>query len=418
MGADRAHILSVFEKRLRPREQHAESTLGEEIDALLGFAPGMPAAGYAGIGSAPRGGDWRSGDGSYGSHAERALQQLCTWCLKCLRSQYALPDALRDENVCVRVVVGRHVSPFTQRIGEYHYIVLSAGYLKSVENLFRTLDALAAIGEGAPIAGDRCIVSNEIGGASAERALVAESRKALAAVYDLFNDVIFWSAHEAPFSYPEALLTAMARMTYEVMIGGMYASEGKPDAELRAQSTPRSKTLTRLAAAYVLCHELAHIAIGDDAHAAGDPENTEKVCDRVATECLPLFVQDYRDAWSLHINGGIEHIAGLLGFFMAAEVMEKVSLIVGLKLLKFHEGDEAYARCATRIEALDERRGTQLRMLGKMLEGEHDMQTLLEQAQSEFTVLPIAIEMIGMRLLQNCRSRFADHFHRRFRTAQ
>ena len=280
MASDAPEILKVFEAHIQPEEHDSEADLGCDVDEFLGFQPDWSF--HRDVDERVAADSWMRERAHYSHHAEWRLQEVCASACLLTSDKYRPLDPVPLDRICVRIVNRSFGSPYHKAVKGYHYIVVPTGYLASLENYWRTHQALAIAGDrvGAPNSPEgQELTSNRIGGASIEQCLQADPALWTLLLADIFTDAIFWDAYDGPLSHPEEIARAMSNVAYEAIVGGMFSSDGR---DLRRPSTVLSKKLTRLVLLYVVGHEAAHAMLSHEGFQGRDALTTEQLCDMVS----------------------------------------------------------------------------------------------------------------------------------------
>jgi len=399
-------ILTSFRQAVAVSGPGPHAKFAESLDDLLGFCsiaePLRPEIDIPD--TAPE--SWQRNLANYRSIAEYRLQALSQSALTFARKVFRDASIPSGDSVCVRIVDSEDGSPFTRSIDGYHYIVIPSGFIKSLENIWRVHFLLATKGKQFSNVTPH-LRSNEIGGASIERALTADFQNSSQYLESIFVDARrhFW--YPSPLAFPEDVLRAGATISHE-RLTSVRSGEERPD-QHRVAATPESRWLTRLVLAYVLAHETAHVIFNASGTDRSESDiDVETPCDLFATLYYPNFIEHAARGWAAARDGGIEHLAGMFGFFSAVQIQDTASLIAGVQASEILEGSR-YAQIKSRMILFQYRSMDQFGALSN-LEGE-DLAFAIG-ILSEFQALLVGIQMAGVRRLYKRMSSFASTFER------
>lgn len=401
-------ILTLFRQAVAYSVAEPKAKVAESLDELLGFSSiseerrpeiDIPDANQD---------SWQRNLANYGSIAEYRLQALSQSALAYARKTFRDAAIPPGDSLCVRIVDREYGSPFSRSLGGYYYVIIPSGFIRSLENIWRVHFSLATKGKKFFNVVPR-LRSNEIGGASIERALTADFPDSSQYLESIFVDAHGLRWYEGPLGFPEDARIARDRIGHKPL-KGLPGAEEKPEVQARIPATQESRWLTRLVLAYVLTHEIAHLIFNAEATNRSESDiDIETSCDLFATLYYPNFIEHDSRGWAAVRDGGTEVLVGIFGFFTAVQIRDTAGLILGVKSKEISEGSR-YAQIKSRMILFQRRAMEQFGALADYLTGE-DLAFAIG-VLSEFQALLVGIQMAGVRMLYKRTSSFTSFFER------
>lgn len=401
-------ILTFFRQAVGYSVAQPKAKFAESLDDLLGFSSiGEERCSEVDFPDATPD-SWQRNLANYRSVAEYRLQSLSQSAVAFARKTFKAAAIPPGDSVCVRIIDWEYGSPFSRSLEGHHYVVIPSGFIKSLENIWRVHFSLATKGKTFSKVTPR-LRSNEIGGASIERALTADFRNSSQYLESIFAHAQWGHWYEEPLAFREGVLRAGDRIGGE-LLNGLYSTGESPELQPRIPATRESRWLTRLVLAYVLAHEIAHVIFNAETTDRSESDiDVETSCDLFATLYYPDFIAHDSRGWAAARDGGIEHLVGMFGFFTAVQIRDTAGLIQGVQSKKISEGSR-YAQIKSRMILFQRRAMEQIGTLSNYL-GEEDL-AFATGVLSEFQSLLVGIQMAGVRMLYNRTPSFGSFFER------